>query len=519
MRRRDHLIVRRAATGLGLVLALAAPGRAAGQGPGSPLAASIREYVRAEQPRILAELVEFLRVPNLASDSVNIRANAALLLRMLERRGVAARLLESPSSGPPAVFGELRAPGATQTLVLYAHYDGQPVRTADWGTPPWTPTLRAAPGRLSDAVVALPHGADTIAREARLYARSAGDDKSPIVAMLAALDALRAAGSAPSVNVKFFFEGEEEAGSPHLEALLREHAELLRGDTWLFGDGPVHVSGRPQLVLGVRGALDLELTVHGPVRALHSGHYGNWAPNPIVDLAHLISAMRDRQGRVHIPGFYDDVPAPSAAERAAVRSAPQTDDSVRRSLGLHRTEGGGALVGERVLLPALNLRGITGGALGVNAIPIAATASIDFRLVPRQRPERIKQMVEAFLRARGYTVVHADSAPVPGVARTRIARLTWGEGYAGVRTPPDAPAARRVAVLLREATGLEPVIVPSAGGSLPLDIFRRALGAVPIIVPIVNADNNQHAANENLRLGNLWDGIVVYGVLMANWAI
>jgi acetylornithine deacetylase/succinyl-diaminopimelate desuccinylase-like protein len=226
--------------------------------------------------------------------------------------------------------------------------------------------------------------------------------------------------------------------------------------------------------------------------------------------------MRNRDGRVTIPGFYDDVPQPSAAERAAVRTAPETDDSVRRSLALHRTEGGGARLGERILLPALNLRGITGGTLGVNAIPTEATASIDFRLVPRQRPERVKQQVEAFLRTRGYTIVHGGESPA-NLERTGLARLNWGEGYAGVRTPPDDPAARRVATLLRDATGTEPVIVPSAGGSLPLDIFRRALGAVPIIVPIVNADNNQHAANENLRLGNFLDGIVVYGVLMREW--
>jgi acetylornithine deacetylase/succinyl-diaminopimelate desuccinylase-like protein len=435
---------------------------------------------------------------------------------MLERRGVAARLLESPTGGPPAVFGELRAPGATQTIVLYAHYDGQPVRLADWTTPPWTPTLRAAPGRLSDPVIEMPQ-ADTVAGEARLYARSAGDDKSPIVAMLAALDALRAAGTSPSANLKFFFEGEEEAGSPHLEALLRAHAPLLRADTWLFCDGPVRVNSRPQLVLGVRGIVDFGLTLYGPSLALHSGHYGNWAPNPIVELAHLITAMRDADGRVRIPGFYDDARPPSAAELRLLRSAPQADDSLRRALGLHRTEGGGAPAGERVLLPAFNLRGISGGTLGVNAIPTEATASIDIRLVPQQRPERVRESVEAFLRARGYTIVNTDAAPPVGVERTRLARLTWGEGYAAVRTPPDAPAARRLSALLREAMGTEPVIVPSAGGSLPLDIFRRALGAAPIILPIVNADNNQHAANENLRLGNFFDGIVVYSMLMARW--
>jgi acetylornithine deacetylase/succinyl-diaminopimelate desuccinylase-like protein len=414
------------------------------------------------------------------------------------------------------VYGELRTAGADRTVMLYAHYDGQGVRPAEWSTPPWTPTLRRPPGRVADPALELPRPGDTVARESRLYARSASDDKAPIIAMLAALDALRALGVRPAANLRFFFEGEEEAGSAHLEALLREHAALLTADTWLFCDGPVHATGRPQLSLGVRGVLDLELTLHGPARPLHSGHYGNWAPNPLVELAHLISAMRDRQGRITVPGFYGEVTPPSRAEVAAVGAAPRTDDSVRRSLGLHRTEGRGAALGERVLLPALNVRSISGGTAGVNAIPTEATASIDFRLVPKQRPARIRQLVEAFLRSRGYVVARADSEP-PTIERTRVATVTWGEGYAGVRTPPDAPAVRKLRDVLREATGVEPVVVPSSGGSLPLDIFQRALGVAPINLPIVNADNNQHAANENLRLGNLWDGVVIYGVLLARF--
>jgi acetylornithine deacetylase/succinyl-diaminopimelate desuccinylase-like protein len=505
----------RAAAALGFLLVASGP--AAAQDPDTSLVSRLRAHVSAAQPRILAEFVDLLSIPNLASDSANIRANAALLIRMLERRGIAARTLESPAGGPPAVYGELRTPGATRTVMLYAHYDGQGVRPADWATPPWAPTLRAAPGRLTDPVIALPAAGDTALREARLYARSAADDKAPIIAILAALDALSAMAIKPAANLRFFLEGEEEAGSPHLERLLRQHAEVLAADTWLFCDGPVHPSGRALLSLGVRGVMDLELTVHGPSRPIHSGHYGNWAPNPLVELAHLVSAMRDRNGRVQIPGFYHDALPPSRAELAAVQAAAGTDDSVRRSLGLHRTEGDGAPLGERVLLPAFNVRAITGGTAGVNAIPSEATASIDIRLVPRQRPEQIKRVLEAFLRKRGYVVVHGDSAAPAGVDRTRIARLSWGEGYAGVRTPPDAPAARRLRDILREATGGEPVVMPSSGGSLPLDVFQRVLGVTPISLPIVNPDNNQHAANENLRLGNLWDGILIYGVLIASF--
>ncbi len=241
-----------------------------------------RSYREAREPAILRELAALLAIPNLASDSVNIRRNAAHLVAMLERRGVSARLLEAPGS-PPAVYGELRVPGARRTIVYYAHYDGQPVSPAQWtatGGEPWRPTLYDRAVTAGGRQIALPADGERVPGEARVYARSASDDKSPIVAMLSALDALRAAGIAPSTNLKFFFEGEEEAGSEHAHDMLTRHRDLLAADLWIFGDGPVHQSGRRQVVLGVRGSMGLELTTYGPARALHSGHYGNWAPNP-----------------------------------------------------------------------------------------------------------------------------------------------------------------------------------------------------------------------------------------------
>jgi acetylornithine deacetylase/succinyl-diaminopimelate desuccinylase-like protein len=274
------------------------------------LGAKVNAYTEAHARDILGELVELLVLPNVASDSAGIRRNAAFLVAALERRGVQARLLESPGS-PPAVYGELPAPGSRRTLVLYAHYDGQPVIAAEWKSDPWKPVLRDSPleggGReLPLASIAAPSlGKPAALDERRLYARSASDDKAPIVAMLAALDAIRAAGLQPSVGLKFFFEGEEEAGSPHLRELVHRHAAVLTADAWLFCDGPVHQNRRQLVYFGVRGQVDLEMTVYGPARALHSGHYGNWAPNPIGLLTNLLASMRNAVGRVLIAGFYD----------------------------------------------------------------------------------------------------------------------------------------------------------------------------------------------------------------------
>lgn len=208
-------------------------------------------------------------------------------------------MIESPGS-PPAVYGELLVPGATRTVMLYAHYDGQPADSRHWGTPPWDPVLRdGALAKGGEVLTPPPSGYDGTWR---LYGRSASDDKAPIVAALAAMDALRWAGRSLSVNVKMFLEGEEEAGSTHLREMLERHREQLDADLWLFMDGPVHQSRRMQVVYGVRGVIGMQWTVYGPTRVLHGGHYENWAPNPAVMLARLVASVRDENGRILIDG-------------------------------------------------------------------------------------------------------------------------------------------------------------------------------------------------------------------------
>ena len=245
--------------------------------------------------------------------------------------------------------------------------------------------------------------------EWRLYARSASDDKAPIVAMLAAVDRLRAKNVKPRFNLRFVFEGEEEAGSPHLGAFLEKYADVLRPDAWIICDGPVHQSRRAQLAFGARGVLTLDLLVYGPARGLHDGHYGNWVPNPIVALTHLIDSMRDENGRILIDGFYDDVVPATPAEKAAIAAMPPVEAELRREFQIGRTEG--ASLNERILLPALNVSGIQSGGVGEkasNTIQTSARAAIDFRLVPSQTPDSVKARVERHLIAKGWTIVRDD---------------------------------------------------------------------------------------------------------------
>ena len=269
--------------------------------------------------------------------------------------------------------------------------------------------------------------------------------------------------------------------------------------------------------------MGLNLTVYGPTRPLHSGHYGNWAPNPNVLLAHLITSLRDLDGRILIPGFYDDVRQPTAAERAAFGTAPLIDAQLRRELGLARSEADNAALMERLMLPALNVGGLSGGrtgAGGANLIGTEASAYIDFRLVPNQSPARVREQVTRHLTGLGWHVVTGAPDSVARVTHPRIVRLAWSDsGYPANRTSLDLPVSRALMETAQEAIGQPVIQVPILGGSLPLYHFREVLRVPLITVPIVNHDNNQHGENENLRIQNLWDGIELIGGIMARLGI
>lgn len=477
-----------------------------------------RQFRMSHESIILREFSDLLAIPNVAADRANIRRNADLLITMMQKRGIVARLLELGDSAP-AVYGQIMVPGATRTVVLYAHYDGQPVTAAQWATAPWLPTLRTK--SLSDGGTPIPlptNSAAHVSGEARLYARSAGDDKASIIAMLVALDALHATGRAPSLNIKFLFEGEEEAGSPHLVQILERYKSLLSADVLLLCDGPEHQSGRQQLLFGVRGVTGLELTVFGPTRALHSGHYGNWAPNAGAMLANLIASMRDDDGHIKIAGFYDDVAPMSAAERAAIKAVPSIDSSLRNSLGLARTEANNVPLAERLMAPALNVRGLSFGSVGEHAANVIATeahASFDFRLVPNETPEHVRDLVNTHIRRQGYFVTSDSVTTAMRLAHARVARVEWASGgYPANRTSMASPVARAVISAVLDSAGKPPLVLPTMGGSAPSYMFTQALNIPVIILPIANYDDNQHAADENLRLQNLWNGIEMYAQLM-----
>jgi acetylornithine deacetylase/succinyl-diaminopimelate desuccinylase-like protein len=483
---------------------------AAGQTP-----AGVREYRQAHESEIIGELVELLSIPNVASDTPNIRRNAAKLLEMMSRRGIQARLLEG--GGPPAVYGELNTPGATRTVGFYAHYDGQPVEPAKWSSGPFTPTLRDRPLDSFGREIPFPKPGEKLDPEWRLYARSASDDKAPIIAMLAALDALRASNTKLTSNLKFLFDGEEEAGSPHLGDIANRNARLLGADVWICADGPVHQSRRQQIYFGLRGIVKVDITVYGANRALHSGHYGNWSPNPAMRLAKLLASMTDDSGRVLIEGFYDDALPLGEEEKRALKEMPATDLELMREYGLATTDGSGRSLADLINQPSLNIDGLRSEEVGRQSrtiIPAEATATIDLRLVKGIEPRRQVERLIAHIKKQGYTVVTEEPDRETRLNHPLIARVTSEEGYPAVRTPMNLPIVKEIIVAVERATGQRPVMLPTMGGSGPLWAIDAATGAPQVGVPIVNHDNNQHSSNENLRIKNLWDGIEVFAALL-----
>ena len=480
---------------------------------------STRDYRRAHDHQILTEFTRLLAIPNVASDRENIRRNAQFILEMMQRRGLNPQLLEAKTKDvPPAVFGEWKAPGAKHAIVLYAHYDGQPVDLKAWtASPPFQPTWRSAAFESGGKIVTLPDNGE-INPEWRLYARAASDDKAGVMAILTAFDALRAQGIAPSLNLKFIFEGEEEAGSPHLGEIIDLHKDLLEADAWIVCDGPVHQSGRKEVVFGVRGDQNVDVTVYGAKRPLHSGHYGNWAPNPAMLLARLLASMKDDTGRVTIAGWYDGVEALGDAERRAIAEAPAYDDELRSQLGLARTEGNGKSLLELINQPSLNINGISSGDVGAlarNVIPTTATAVLDLRLVKGNDHQRQVLRLIDHIRKQGFFVIDHDPTDAERKQHALIAKvIARSGGYNAERTRMDLPISIAVIAAV-QATSKDPIVkLPTSGGSLPLAIITDHLHTVTMTVPIANYDNNQHAENENLRLQNLWDGIETWAAVM-----
>jgi acetylornithine deacetylase/succinyl-diaminopimelate desuccinylase-like protein len=480
-------------------------------------AIAARQWRQRHERAIIDEFFSLLSLPNVARDKTDIQRNADAIKRTLEKRGVSSKLLSVPGSNP-VVFGAIKTPGAMRSIVFYAHYDGQPLDPKEWATPPFEPTLRSATIENDGTVIRLPPAGSSLSPEWRIYARSAGDDKAPIIAMLVALDAIRAAGIKMKSNIKFVFEGEEEAGSPNFAKILAANKELFSGDVWLNCDGPTHQTGRPLLVFGDRGISVVDITVYGGRHELHSGHYGNWAPNPAMMLAKLLASMKDDDGRILIDHFYDGIEPLSETEKKAIAETPPIDSDLLREFWLGSTENPTKNLAESIMLPSLNIRGMSSARTGLqasNVVPSSATATIDMRLVKGMDPVQTVSRVIEHVRKQGYFVVGSEPDESVRRAHPKVALVVPDQGFQGeraYRTSMDLSVSQEVIRTVESARG-PTVQMPSSGATSP-DAAGEVLGIPDIEVPIANFDDNQHSFNENLRIQNLWDGIELMAALL-----
>lgn len=476
----------------------------------------IEAWTAEHQQTVLAEFTKLLSIPNVGRDRADIVRNAEFLRGMLERHGITAEVLET--AGNPLVYGEKKVAGASRTILFYIHYDGQPIDASRWRqASPFQPVLRDK--RLEDGgkLIANFETLSTFSPDWRLYARSASDDKAPIVAFCAALDAL---GGALRNNIRVVLDGEEEMGSRSLPGAVARYRDKLRANLLIILDGPEHPTGRPTLYFGARGGTGFELTVFGSKFAVHSGHYGNWVPNPAMRLAQLLASMQDDRGRATVEGFYDDVPPFKEADRRMLESVPDNEPALLKLFGIAKPDAVGASLQEALQYPSLNIHSIRSGDIG-GVIPTEATAQIEMRLVKETPADRMVERVLAHIRKQGYFIVDhpPDDATRARYPKIAMVKRRAGHGGGGAwRTDAQSPEAVAVIDAMQTAWGQPPVSIRTMGGSVPAMAFIRELGSPVVGLPIVNFDNNQHSDNENIRLGNLWDGVVSLAAVMQTGA-
>ncbi|MGH8186992.1 MAG: M20/M25/M40 family metallo-hydrolase [Steroidobacteraceae bacterium] len=485
-------------------------------------AGSLADAVAERVQDNLPEFLEVLAIPNIADQPGDIQRNAQFLLEAFRRRGFEARLVDNPAMRP-AVFAQLAGGGRhARTILLYAHFDGQPVIPENWSqASPFTPTVKRRDAR--GAWTEVPREqlfAKPLDPELRIFARSASDDKAPILMLLTAVDLLREQKKSPAINVKVLLDPEEEMGSPSLAGMIERDPKLFAADALVILDGPAHDSGRATLVFGNRGITQATLTVFGPRAALHSGHYGNYAPNPAIRLAKLLSTMKDDEGRVTISGYYDGIELPPA-ERAILAQVGDDEAALRKRIGIAAAEKVGANYQEALQYPSLNVRGMAAagvGAKAANIVPSEAVAEIDIRTTPSTDGRRLFGLIKRHIEQQGYLVLDRPPTDEERARHDKLASLRLGSVQTAARTPMDAPVGRWAMKALDSATApnptLDPVRIRMMGGTVPTDVLVAALRMPFVLIPTVNGDNNQHSHDENLRLGNLVSGTeIVYSLL------
>ncbi len=461
-----------------------------------------------DQAESLSLYRKFLSLPNDAHNTQDIIRLVEWLEPQFAARGFATTRLET--AGAPALFAERASPGATRTALIYLQADGQPVDPARWNQPsPWRATMKESDGAGGWRGIDWPVEGEKINPDWRVFARSASDSKGPMTQFMRALDKLSREGREPAYNLKVIIDTEEELGSPHLAGVVAANRDLLSADFLLIFDGPPHASNKPTVTFGARGISTVTLTVYGPKTPQHSGHYGNFVPNPALALAKLLASMKSDDGRVRIKGFYDGVML-SKDVKAVLAAVPDDEETILKDMGLLEADKVAPNLQESIQYPSLNICGLASGWTGKDSrtiIPDSATAEIDIRTVKETDPARLIGLVRQHIADASYYVIDHAPSDEERLTHAKIATFTAETSYGAFRSDFDSEAGLVARDGLKSLYSEEPILIRSAGGSIPIAPLVETLGIPAAVVPTVNIDNNQHSPNENLRLGNFLDGV------------
>lgn len=470
--------------------------------------------VKSQVADAINELQEFIAIPNDALNPDDIDRNIMWLKRKFGERGFNTAVLDT--DGLPLFFAALPMNNDKPTVLIYMHLDGQSVDPSKWDQPdPYQMVLKAPDGE-GFKTVSFDELNDDINYEWRLFGRSTSDDKSPIVMLLNTIDLLKQDGKEIPFNVKVILDSEEEKSSKPLPKAVKQYRELLEADFLMIVDGPVHSSGEPTVVYGCRGITSLSLTTYGPIKPQHSGHYGNYAPNPGFQLSQLLASMKDTEGRVLIPGYYDGITIDDAT-REILKSVPDSDAEIAERLQFKTPEKVGSFYQEALQYPSLNIRGLGSAWIGEKArtiVPESATAELDLRLVVESDGNRLKKLVKDHIAKQGFKVLDHEPSKEERMQYDKIVTVKEGSVTDAFRTNLDNPYGQFLTQTLKNTFNKDVIQIRTMGGTVPIAPFINELKIPAFIVPVVNPDNNQHSPNENVKIGQLAYGIkAFYGIL------
>lgn len=468
----------------------------------------IKAAARAKLPIAIEQLHAFLKLPNNGKFPEQVKRNLDWCGNTFQALGFTTKIIET--EGAPLLYADKIYGKQYKNVLFYLQIDGQPVDTAAWDQEnPFIPVLKEKTTENTWKTIPFPDKNDELDLDWRIYARSASDSKGPALSFISALEVLQEKKIRPLYNIKVIMDFQEELGSPYLPKAVERHKDLFQATYLFVMDGTRHVSNLPTLTFGARGIATARLVVFGPRYPLHSGQYGNFAPNPVFKMARLLNGLKDENGKVTLPGFYDGIEL-NEKEKQRLNDVPEHKDSIRTRIGVAKTDAVGGTYQEALQYPSLNIRGLQAGWVGDKVrtiIPDKVIAEIDMRLVPESDGERLIKLLEVYIVNQGYHLVDSVPKEKERAIYPKLARFTYKLGSKPFRTDMDSEIGEFLSSAMTKIYGQHFIKMRTTGGSQPMAAFIKTMDIPAVSIRIPNPDNNIHSPNENFRLGNFLEGI------------